>query len=113
VLGPRIWLQPGRAEWPDANIAIAIRRAGAVVFEGATSTAQINRPLAELRDYLGRCKRFPRGVVLLSGTGVVPPDSFTLQPGDEVQITIEPIGQLTNPVAVVGGADAFDDARGI
>ena len=113
VLGPRIWLQPGCAEWPAADITIVIRRAGVAVFEGATSTAQINRPLAELRDYLGRCKRFPRGVVLLSGTGIVPPDSFTLEPGDEVQITIEPIGRLVNPVAVVGGADAYNDARGI
>jgi 2-dehydro-3-deoxy-D-arabinonate dehydratase len=104
VLGPRIWLQPGRAEWPDVQIAIAISRAGAVVFGGATSTAQINRPLAELRDYLGRCKRFPRGVVLLSGTGIVPPDDFTLQPGDEVRITIDPIGEIANPIAVVGGA---------
>lgn len=103
VLGPRIWLQPGRTEWPDVQITIAISRAGAIVFDGATSTAQINRPLADLRDYLGRCKRFPRGVVLLSGTGIVPPDDFTLQPGDEVRITIDPIGELVNPIVVVGG----------
>jgi 2-dehydro-3-deoxy-D-arabinonate dehydratase len=103
VLGPRIWLQTGLSEWPAADIAIDIRRGGTSVFAGTTSTAQINRPLAELRDYLGRCKRFPRGAVLLSGTGVVPPDDFTLQPGDEVRITIEPIGELVNPVAVVGG----------
>jgi 2-dehydro-3-deoxy-D-arabinonate dehydratase len=103
VLGPRIWLQPGAADWPEAQIAIAIRRSGAVVFDGATSTAQINRSLADLRDYLGRCKRFPRGAVLLSGTGIVPPDDFTLQSGDEVRITIDPIGELFNPVVVVGG----------
>jgi 2-dehydro-3-deoxy-D-arabinonate dehydratase len=105
VLGPRIWLQPGRTEWPDVQITIAISRAGAIVFDGATSTAQINRSLADLRDYLGRCKRFPRGVVLLSGTGIVPPDDFTLQPGDEVRITIDPIGELVNPIVVVGGAE--------
>ena len=104
VLGPRIWLQPGREDWPELAITIAIQRAGATVFGGETSTAQIKRPLAELRDYLGRCKRFPRGVILLSGTGVVPPDDFTLQAGDEVRITIDPIGELANPIVVVGGA---------
>ena len=98
VLGPRIWLQPGISEWPDVQIAIAIRRSGAVVFDGTTSTAQINRSLADLRDYLGRCKPFPRGVVLLSGTGIVPPDDFTLRAGDEIRIHIEPIGTLVNTV---------------
>jgi 2-dehydro-3-deoxy-D-arabinonate dehydratase len=60
------------------------------------------RPLVDLVDWLGRENEFPDGVVLLTGTGVVPPDDFTLQAGDVVSITIDGIGTLTNPV-VVGG----------
>ena len=57
------------------------------------------RPLEDLIDWLGREDRFPDGVILLTGTGIVPPDDFTLRPGDRVAITIEGIGILTNPVA--------------
>jgi 2-dehydro-3-deoxy-D-arabinonate dehydratase len=62
----------------------------------------LHRPLDSLLDYLGRCKKFAFGALLFTGTGVVPPDNFTLQAEDEVQITIDPIGRLTNPVKVVG-----------
>ena len=80
-------------------IELRILRAGAVAFEGATSTRKIVRPYEELIGYLGRDNLFPDGVVLLTGTGIVPPDDFTLQPGDEVAIRIEGIGELRNPVA--------------
>ena len=52
-----------------------------------------------LVQWLGRDNRFPDGVILLTGTGIVPPDEFTLQSGDDVSITIAGIGTLRNPVA--------------
>ena len=102
ALGPRLWLQPGLNSWPDLTIEIEIRRNNDAIFYGQTSTANIHRPLPALVDYLGRCRRFPAGLFLLSGTGIVPPDEFTLQTADQITISIEPIGQLTNPVKVVG-----------
>ncbi len=102
ALGPRIWLQPGANVWPDLTINIQIERAGRTVFSGTTSTDDIHRPLAELIEYLGRCKRFPHGALLFTGTGVVPADTFTLVAGDIVRIGIDPIGELVNSVRVVG-----------
>lgn len=104
ALGPRIWLQPGATTWPNVSIQMTIIRGGQAVFTGETSTANIHRPLAELIDYLGRCKKFKDGVYLFTGTGIVPPDSFTLQEGDEVRIRIDPIGELVNTVTVVGNS---------
>jgi 2-dehydro-3-deoxy-D-arabinonate dehydratase len=69
------------------------------VFEGSTTLAQMKRTPEELVQYLYRETSFPHGCVLLTGTGVVPPDEFTLQPGDAVAITIQPIGTLENTVA--------------
>lgn len=102
ALGPRILLRPNAAAWLDAAIHIRIERAEAVVFEGKTGTNRLNRTLPELSDYLGRCKNFPYGVLLMTGTGVVPSDDFTLAAGDVVRIRIDPIGELVNPVRVVG-----------
>ena len=65
----------------------------------ATALSQMKRGLPELAGWLFRDSSFPTGCYLLTGTGIVPPDSFTLQPGDEVRITIEPIGTLSNIVA--------------
>lgn len=101
-LGPRIWLQPGATVWPDVTIEIQIERSGQTVFVEKTTTAAIHRTLAELIDYLGRCKSFPRGALLFTGTGIVPPDDFTLAAGDIVRISIAPIGELVNTVRVVG-----------
>lgn len=80
-------------------IAIEIRRAGAVAFTGETAVGQIKRPLPSLADWLYRENRFPHGAFLMTGTGIVPPDVFTLRPGDEIRITIEPVGTLINSVA--------------
>jgi 2-dehydro-3-deoxy-D-arabinonate dehydratase len=102
ALGPRIWLQPQLASWPEIEIEIAILRGGAQVFVGKTSTARLKRELPELLAYLGRCMDFPYGVFLMTGTGVVPADDFTLLEGDIVQIRIEPIGELVNTVHIVG-----------
>ncbi|MGH2366362.1 MAG: fumarylacetoacetate hydrolase family protein [Chloroflexota bacterium] len=80
------------------RIQLAIHRAGAVTFAGTTSTASMARPFAELLAYLGRDNSFPGGVILSTGTGIVPPDAFTLEAGDVVEITIDEIGTLRNPV---------------
>ncbi|MCC7208701.1 MAG: fumarylacetoacetate hydrolase family protein, partial [Anaerolineae bacterium] len=87
--------------WPDATIHIRIERGGACVFEGRVHTGRIKRRAEELVAYLGRCLTFPDGVVLLTGTGVVPDGDFTLAPGDEVRITIDGLGELVNSVVVV------------
>lgn len=102
AIGPRIWLAPEQVEWPSLSIAIDIEREGATVFSGETATEQIHRTLGDLCSYLGRCKSFSRGALLFSGTGIVPPDEFTLQAGDDIRIRVDPIGQLVNSVVVVG-----------
>jgi 2-dehydro-3-deoxy-D-arabinonate dehydratase len=83
----------------ETAIGINISRAGRPAFEGQTSLAQMKRELPELVEYLYRDHSFPTGAVLLTGTGVVPPDAFTLRHGDEVSIAIDGIGTLTNVVA--------------
>jgi 2-dehydro-3-deoxy-D-arabinonate dehydratase len=82
----------------ETGIRIAIKRNGTNVFEGETSLAQMKRQLPELVEYLYRDHSFATGAFLLTGTGVVPPDSFTLRQGDEVSIAIDGIGTLTNAV---------------
>jgi 2-dehydro-3-deoxy-D-arabinonate dehydratase len=84
---------------PTTEIAIAIHRDGAAVFAGATTISQIKRTFESLAEFLFRETSFPHGCFLMTGTGVVPPDAFTLRSGDEVRITIAPIGTLSNPVA--------------
>ena len=96
-LGPVVRLRTG---CDPLNLAVTcvIERNGERVFEGETHTRQIHRSLDELVQYIGRCNSFPQGVLVMTGTGVVPPDSFTLQAGDVVHITFEGLGTLTNPV---------------
>jgi len=84
---------------PTTEIAIEIRRDGAAVFTGATTISQIKRTFVSLAEFLFRDNTFPQGCYLMTGTGVVPPDSFTLRSGDEVRITVAPIGTLTNSIA--------------
>ena len=83
---------------PDTVIAIEIRRAGAAVFNGQTTVGQIKRPLPSLADWLFRENIFPHGCYLMTGVGVVPPDTFTLNLGDEIRITIAAVGTLVNSV---------------
>jgi 2-dehydro-3-deoxy-D-arabinonate dehydratase len=80
------------------EIAIEIRRGGVAAFSGATTLKEMKRKPEELVEYLYRNNSFPHGCFLLTGTGVVPPDSFSLQAGDEIRITIPPIGTLVNVV---------------
>jgi 2-dehydro-3-deoxy-D-arabinonate dehydratase len=80
------------------TIRLVIVRKGAVAFEGETTTGQIKRGFEELAGWLTRESTFPVGCYLFTGTGIVPPDEFTLASGDEVSITIDGIGTLTNRV---------------
>jgi len=82
----------------STEIKIEIRRDGHVAFSGATALKEMKRSPEELVEYLYRASSFPKGCFLLTGTGIVPPDSFTLQFADEIEITIPPIGTLTNVV---------------
>jgi 2-dehydro-3-deoxy-D-arabinonate dehydratase len=83
------------------NIRLEIRRAAQLVFAGETSVAQIKRSFEELTQFLFRSQQFSQGAILLTGTGIVPPDSFTLQEGDTVEIAISGIGVLANSVISV------------
>jgi 2-dehydro-3-deoxy-D-arabinonate dehydratase len=100
ALGPCVTLASALPPRDRVAIRLRIERGGAVAFAGETSLARMARPLEELVDWLGRENEFPNGVILLTGTGVVPPDEFTLQAGDVVTIAIDGIGELTNPVVV-------------
>ena len=101
ALGPWITLEASEAEARQWQIRLGIVRDGKPVFSGETSVAQIKRGLQELADFLFRCQSFPQGAVLLTGTGIVPADDFTLQAEDSIEIEISGIGRLTNRVAVV------------
>jgi 2-dehydro-3-deoxy-D-arabinonate dehydratase len=79
-------------------IRIEILRGGNAAFSGATTLAELKRKPADLAAYLFRENTFPFGAFLMTGTGIVPPDDFTLAPGDKVCITIDPIGTLENDV---------------
>lgn len=83
---------------PDTKISVTIKRAGVVVFSGETPISQLKRGVQELAGFLYRDNTFPTGALLMTGTGIVPGDEFTLQSGDEVAITIEGIGTLVNPM---------------
>src|SRR5262249_13471742 len=96
ALGPLIALEDGAA--PARAIRLTILRGGAEAFVGETSTTQIRRSFAELAAYLFREMTFPEGAILLTGTGIVPPDHFTLNGGDIVRIAIDGIGVLENAV---------------
>jgi len=82
----------------STEIRLVIGRDGQQVFAGSTPLSSMKRDVATLVEYLYRDNSFPNGCFLLTGTGIVPPDSFTLLHGDEIRITIDPIGTLVNVV---------------
>jgi len=79
-------------------IRMQIERAGQAYWNGETSTTRLHRSLPELVEYLFREDAFPQGVILCTGTGLVPDHPFTLTEGDVVHIEIEQLGTLSNPV---------------
>ena len=83
----------------STEIAIEIERAGQIEFAGKTELAELKRDPKTLVEYLFRDNSFPVGCFLMTGTGIVPPSTFTLASGDLIRITIEPIGMLENVVA--------------
>ncbi|MGB0582600.1 MAG: fumarylacetoacetate hydrolase family protein [Limisphaerales bacterium] len=101
ALGPTIVIGPSEEEARQWEIGIKIDRGGEEVFSGQTSISQIKRSFDELAEYLHRSQDFPHGAILLTGTGVVPPDEFTLAVGDRISIHISGIGELVNDVVEV------------
>jgi len=96
-LGPGILLG-GRPLASSTVIELRILRGGDTAFEGRTDLSNLKRSPEELVEYLFRDNSFPFGCFLLTGTGIVPPDEFSLQPDDEVRISIDGIGTLINHV---------------
>ena len=108
AIGPAV-LVPD--DW-EAPLEIRLRILGAdggELFAGETSSAQMRRSFPELVEWLLRDNPVPPGSVLLTGTGLVPPDDFTLEPGHRVEITVPEIGTLSNPV--VRAADLITAKR--
>lgn len=101
ALGPYIRVGTTEVEAREWTIAIRIERGGETVFRGETQVSKIKRSFGELVGWLHRSQEFPAGAILLTGTGVVPPNEFTLVAGDAVHIGISGIGELANTVAVV------------
>jgi 2-dehydro-3-deoxy-D-arabinonate dehydratase len=97
ALGPGI-LMSSEPLPVSTEIRLEILRAGQAAFSGRTTLSQLKRDPATLVQYLYRDNVFPNGCFLLTGTGIVPPDSFTLNIGDEIRITIGGIGTLVNLV---------------
>jgi 2-dehydro-3-deoxy-D-arabinonate dehydratase len=98
ALGPCILLADAPLDRPATKITLSITRAGHEVFRGQTDLDQMKRGFEDLIDWLGKDNSFPNGALLLTGTGVVPPNEFTLAAGDIVSIDVSGIGTLTNPV---------------
>jgi 2-dehydro-3-deoxy-D-arabinonate dehydratase len=96
ALGPVVTLAESMPPLAQVTIRLVIDRAGKTVFDGSTSVGEMKRTPDDLIQWLGRDNSFPAGAVLLTGTGIVPPDDFTLAPDDRVSIDISGIGRLTN-----------------
>lgn len=101
-LGPYILIPEAPVDRPATKIRLTIQRTGTVAFSGETDLGQMKREFEELIDWLTRENDLVNGAFLLTGTGVVPPDNFTLLNGDIVSIEITGIGTLTNPIVKAG-----------
>jgi 2-dehydro-3-deoxy-D-arabinonate dehydratase len=102
ALGPCIWFETEEQDRRSLEIGMTIERDGAAVYSGTTNTQQMKRSFVELIEWLARDNLFPQGAFLLTGTGLVPGEDFTLEAGDVVSISAPEIGTLRNPV-VQGG----------
>jgi 2-dehydro-3-deoxy-D-arabinonate dehydratase len=98
-LGPALVWNTGYEIPSEWTITLTIRRGTETAFTGSVSLRQLRRSIEELVSYLCRDNPVPDGTVLMTGTGIVPPDAFTLQPGDIVEIGLQEIGVLCNPIA--------------
>ena len=101
-------LGPALVPWdelPDllaGRVRLTVTRGGQAVVDDSVALSELHRTPDDLVSWLLRARDFPRGVVLLTGTGVVPAAEFTLAAGDEVRITVTGLGELVNAVEVVG-----------
>ncbi len=98
ALGPVVTLATAMPPLDGVTIRLRIERVGRPVFEGSTALSAMARTVEDLVGWLGRENHFPDGAFLLTGTGIVPPDDFTLTAGDVVIIEITAIGVLVNTV---------------
>jgi len=101
AIGPDItpaWLAPAAAEM---KIRAKILRGAEIAWQAETSLAALNRTLEDLITDIFRCQDFPHGVILSTGTGIVPPLDIALAAGDVVEIDVAGIGKLTNTVEVI------------
>ena len=97
-LGPWITLYDSLPAMDQIGVDLKISRDGAIVFDQQTSAGQMARTFEDLVSWLARDNTFPNGAFLMTGTGIVPTNEFTLHPGDIVDITIDGIGKLSNPI---------------
>lgn len=98
ALGPCVML----SEEPislETKITLTIRRNNNIAFTDTIAISQMKRSLEELRSFIYRESSFPYGCMIMTGTGIVPGNDFTLQSGDEISIAIDGIGELVNRVA--------------
>ncbi|HUB60635.1 MAG TPA: fumarylacetoacetate hydrolase family protein [Puia sp.] len=98
ALGPGLYVPPAPIV-PTTLIRMSIRRGAEVAYRGEVAISQIKRSLVELAHWLYRESDFPAGCFLMTGTCLVPGNDFTLQEGDNVEISIDGIGTLTNSVS--------------
>ncbi|RDI70031.1 fumarylacetoacetate hydrolase family protein [Halopelagius longus] len=101
AIGPCVATEDAVEDPHDLSMSLTIERDGDVVFEDATSTGEMATTCENLVEYLGRHNDLPETVVLLTGTALVPPETFTLAEGDRVTIDIDHIGRLVNDTVVV------------
>lgn len=97
-LGPWITLIDALPEPSTLKVDLKIHRGNEVVFDQQTSGDQMARTFEDLVGWLAKDNSFPNGAFLMTGTGIVPTSEFTLHPGDVVNITIEGVGTLSNPI---------------
>lgn len=100
ALGPYVKLADEPLPVDSTEIKLRIHRSGELVVEDQTSLSEMKRSLEELPGWLGREMSFPDGAILMTGTGIIPDDDFTLATGDLVEIEITGIGTLSNPVII-------------
>ena len=100
ALGPMIRPIWEIVDHDKLDIYAKIERGGSIIWQAQTSLKSLNRSFDDLIDYLFKCQHFPVGVILSTGTGIVPPLDISLQPDDVVTITVDQIGTLVNQVAL-------------
>lgn len=99
-IGP-CWVPIELIDYNNLNVEMIIKRNSKEVFSGSGNTSLMKRKCEELNEWIHRSNDIPDGSTVMTGTGTIPPEDFTLQPGDEISISIENIGTLTNTVIEV------------